>query len=92
MATPPIPSESAHDAAQQSIAQSTSLALSDATDNLRNLNTISTTTIAVALEQFLESGDDRFITAIEQAQGVVKNGAENFGAVGKQVATVLYPK
>ena len=52
----PEAGESAVNSAQQSIAQSTALAMADATDNLRNLNTLSTTAIGVALSQFLETG------------------------------------
>ncbi|KZN35403.1 hypothetical protein [Pseudoalteromonas luteoviolacea] len=86
----PDAAESAVQSAQQSIAQSTALALSDATDNLRNLNTLSTTAIGVALSQYIETGDDKFSKIIEDAQSIVSRGADNFSAVGEKIATVLH--
>jgi hypothetical protein len=86
----PDASESAVANAQQSIAQSTALAMADATDNLRNLNTLSTTAIGVALSQFLETGDTKYVEAISAAQSIVSQGAENFSVVGEKIATVLH--
>ncbi|MFM2480553.1 hypothetical protein [Celerinatantimonas sp. YJH-8] len=87
---PPDPERSAYYSAHQSIAQSTALALADATDNLRNINTISTTAISAALSQLIETGDLRYIDMINHAQQLVANGADNFGAVGEKIATVLF--
>lgn len=86
----PEANESAVNSAQQSIAQSTALAMADATDNLRNLNTLSTTAIGVALSQFLETGDSKYVEAISTAQSIVSQGAENFSVVGEKIATVLH--
>ncbi len=86
---PPSPAFTAVNNAQQSIAQSTALALADATDNLRNINTLSTTAIGVALSKYIESGDPKFNTVIEDAQSLVSRGADNFGKVGEQIAIVL---
>jgi len=86
--TPPV--QSAINNAQQSIAQSTAIALSDATDNLRNLNTISTTAIGVALSQYLETGDVKYSNIIAEAQNVVSRGAENFSSVGDKISIVLH--
>lgn len=72
--------------AQQSIAQSSALAMADATDNLRNLNTLSTTAIGVALAQFIETGDPKYSSMIEEAQKVVTTGADQFGHVGQQIS------
>ncbi|CCN46469.1 conserved hypothetical protein [Vibrio nigripulchritudo MADA3029] len=87
--SPPDQENSAFNAANQSVAQSSAIALADATDNLRNLNTLSTTAIGTALSQMLETGDTKYFEIIDQAQRVVTNGAENFGVVGEKVATVL---
>lgn len=88
---PPLgPAYTAVNNAQQSIAQSTALALSDATDNLRNLNTLSTTAIGVALSQYIESGDPKFSEVLQEAQNVVTRGVENFGGVGEKIAIVLH--
>ncbi|NVK72143.1 hypothetical protein C0J08_20200 [Marinomonas sp. CT5] len=89
---PPDADMSALNAANQSVAQSTAMALADATDNLRNLNTLSTTAIGTALSQLLETGDTKYMDIITQAQNVVSNGAENFGAVGEKIASVLYDR
>ena len=86
----PEPTNAAVNSAQQSIAQSTAIALADATDNLRNLNTLSTTAIGVALSQYIETGDATFSGIIQEAQQVVTRGAENFSAVGEKITTVLH--
>lgn len=93
MYTNKAPSEPAYTAvnnAKQSIAQSTALALADATDNLRNLNNLSSTAIGVALSQFIESGDPKYVDVIHEAQDVVTRGVENFGSVGEKIAVVLH--
>ncbi len=87
---PPEPAFSAVNSAQQSIAQSTAMALADATDNLRNLNTLSTTAVGVALSQYIETLDPQFSSVIEEAQNVVHRGAENFSVVGEKIATLLH--
>lgn len=87
---PPEANHTAVNSAQQSIAQSTALALADATDNLRNLNTLSTTAIGVALSQYIESGDPKYGDIIQEAQEVVTRGADNFGVVGEKIATLLH--
>lgn len=87
---PPEPANSAVNSAQQSIAQSTAIALADATDNLRNLNTLSTTAIGVALSQYIETGDAKFSGIIQEAQQVVTRGTDNFSAVGEKISNVLH--
>lgn len=87
---PKPPTENAVSSAEQSIAQSTALALADATDNLRNLNTLSTTAIGVALSQYIETLDPKFADVIKEAQSVVSRGAENFSVVGEKIAIVLH--
>lgn len=74
---------------QQSVAQSTAIAIQDATDNLRNLNTISTTAVGVALSQMLETGDLKYADLIGEAQKVVTTGAENFSVIGSRAANVF---
>lgn len=87
---PPAPANAAVNSAQQSIAQSTAIALADATDNLRNLNTLSTTAIGVALSQYIETGDTKFSSIIHEAQQIVTRGTDNFSAVGDQINNVLH--
>ena len=75
--------------AGHSIAQSSAIAMQDATDNLRNLNTLSTTAIGVALSQDVLTGDPKFGEMIQEAQKIVSNGADNFEVVGTKVANVF---
>ena len=75
--------------ARQSVAQSTALAVQDAVANLRNLNSISATAIGVSLAQYIQTGDYKFVCAINQAHKVANNAAENFGAIGTQAGLVL---
>ena len=80
--------------AQQSVAQSSAIAIQDAADNLRNLSTITTTAIGVALAQLLATGDPKYAKVIEEAQKVMLKGTENFADIGKKSAQVLqdFPK
>ncbi len=79
--------------AYQSVAQSTALAIQDATDNLRNINTISATVMGVAMAQLLETKDTTYITIMEQATKMSADAAANFQTIGVNAANVLkaYP-
>lgn len=79
--------------AYQSVAQSTALAIQDATDNLRNINTISATVLGVAMAQFLETKDPSYIQAMEYAVKMSAEAANNFKTIGVNAADVLkgYP-
>ncbi len=80
--------------AQQAVAQSAAIAIQDAADNLRNLSTITTTAIGVALAQLLATGDEKYAKVIEEAQKVMVNGTENFASIGEKASKVLqdFPK
>lgn len=80
--------------AQQSVAQSSAIAIQDATDNLRNLSTITSTAIGVALAQLLATGDPKYSTVIEEAQKVMTKGTENYAKVGEKATQILsnFPK
>ena len=75
--------------AYQSVAQSTAIAIQDATDNLRNLNTISTTAIGVALAQFIATKEPIYKEIIQEAQGVATVANTNFLNIGTNSAKVL---
>lgn len=75
--------------AYQAVAQSTALAVQDATDNLRNINTISATALGVAMAQFLATKDPQYVTAIEEAQKMATAAASNFKTIGVNAADVL---
>lgn len=80
--------------AQQAVAQSSAIAIQDAADNLRNLSTITTTAIGVALAQLLATGDPKYSKVIEEAQKVMAKGTENYAKVGEKAAKILsdFPK
>lgn len=79
--------------AYQSVAQSTALAIQDATDNLRNINTISATAMGVAMAQFLETKDPAYVQAIELATKMSVEAANTFQVIGVNAASVIkaYP-
>ena len=83
-------SEKSHFAkAQQGVAQSTVIAVQDATDNLRNLSTITTTAIGVALSQLMLTGDPKYQKVIEESQKVLKKATENLATVGEISVKIL---
>ncbi len=75
--------------AQQAVAQSTAIAVQDAADNLRNLSTVTSTAIGVALAQLLATGDPKYVQVIEEAQKALVKGTENFADVGAKSAKIL---
>lgn len=93
--TPQVIYEEGAGKAYQSVAQSTALAIQDATDALRNINTISVTAIGVAIAQMLESPATavQYQAVITQIFTVNAKAAENYTAIGKDAITILkdYP-
>ncbi|MDN3610576.1 hypothetical protein ACODM8_02290 [Vibrio ostreicida] len=75
--------------AKQSVAHSTAIAVQDAADNLRNLNTISTTAIGVALSELIATGDPKYLKVIAQAQQIMEKGTANFAELGNKAAEVV---
>lgn len=75
--------------AYQSVAQSTAIAVQDATDALRNMSTIATTAVGVAMAQYLATGDDKYAKVISQAQLVMQGATKDFANVGEAAASVL---
>jgi len=73
----------------QSVAQSTAIAVQDAADYLRNIATISSTAQGVAMAQLLATGEDKYVTALEQAQKMTVQATSNFRDVGSNAADVL---
>ena len=80
---------SAKTKAQQAVAQSTAIAVQDAADNLRNVSTITTTAISVALAQLLATGDKKYVDVIDTAQKAMSNTIENYAQVGEKSAKIL---
>jgi hypothetical protein len=75
--------------ALQAVAQSTAIAVQDAADNLRNISTVTATTISVALAQLLATGDPKYVMVIETAQTAMTNTIENYASVGEKSAKIL---
>ncbi|WP_394239852.1 hypothetical protein [Vibrio astriarenae] len=65
--------------AKLSFAQSGAVAVADSVDALRNINSIRTTTIGVALSHMLESDDDRYPKVIKEATKIGQQEIDNFG-------------
>lgn len=72
--------------AKHSVAQTTAIAVQDAADTLRNLNTISTTAIGVAMSQLAETGDPKYLAVIEKAQEIMERGTKNFADLGDKAS------
>lgn len=62
--------------AYQSVAQSTAIAVQDATDALRNISTIAT-------------GEEKYAKVMAQAQALMQGATDDFAKVGSAAATVL---
>ncbi|MCF6459133.1 hypothetical protein [Pseudoalteromonas sp. MMG024] len=76
--------------AYQSVSQSSAIAVQDATDNLRNINTMATTAMGVAMAQMLATGDvAKYSQIIDAANTMVSDGASNFKTVGENAGTLL---
>lgn len=76
--------------ALQSISQSSAIAVQDATDNLRNINTMATTAMGVALSQMLATGNTTtYGEILKQVNEMVKGSTTNFETVGKKASGIL---
>jgi hypothetical protein len=76
--------------AYQSVSQSSAIAVQDATDNLRNINTMATTAMGVAMAQMLATGEvDKYKSIIDAATSMVTNSTTNFHLVGKGAGHLL---
>lgn len=76
--------------AYHSVAQSTAIAVQDAANYLRNLSTLSSTAVGVAMSQLLATGDtEKYAPVIQAAQSLVASGAATFKTIGFNAADVL---
>ena len=75
--------------AYQSVAASTAIAVQDATDYLRYVETVSATALGVAMAQLLATGDSKYATAIQIAQSMANEAAASFKTIGADAADVL---
>ncbi|CDU04690.1 conserved hypothetical protein [Vibrio coralliirubri] len=75
--------------ANLSVAQSGAIAVSDAVDALRNVNSIRTTTIGVALSLMLESDDERYTKVIQEATKIGALEIDNFGETASKARELI---
>ena len=74
--------------AYQSVAQTAAIAIQDAADYLRNVQTMTTTATGLALAQ-LFAGNAQATQVITQAQLVMTNGVASFTSICTAVTAVL---
>ncbi len=76
--------------AYQSVAQSSAIAVQDATDYLRNVGTIMTTALGVATAEYLATQNPLLLKFMKNdVPKVMEDAAKHFATVGKDAATVL---
>ncbi|AQM69927.1 hypothetical protein ACOMICROBIO_LMKGKHOH_04029 [Vibrio sp. B1FIG11] len=62
----------------KSLAQSGALAVQDAANSFRDMNTLLTTASGVALANFIESGDASYLQALDKINEQAKASKDNF--------------
>ena len=79
--------------AYQSVAQSTAIAIGDASMYLRNIQTISSTAAATAIAKFLSTENPEFLAIVPIALAMVSVAGVQFTTIGIGAGTVLrgYP-
>lgn len=93
---PPVPVDPAElrGKAYQSVAQATALAIQDAADYLRNVSTMSSTALGVAMAQYLATADhpgagERYAAVIAATQQMMAAAVTNFEAMGASAENLL---
>lgn len=71
--------------ANKSMAQTGALAVQDAATNMRDMNTLLSTASGAALAKFLESGDTKYLAALENLNKQAKTSTEHFISLFKSV-------
>jgi hypothetical protein len=74
--------------AYQSVAQSTAIAIQDATDALRNISTIATTATGVVVAQLL-AGDEKNSPMLQQIQSIMASATQDYVAIGQAATQIL---
>lgn len=76
--------------AYQSVAQSSAIAIQDATDQLRNFGTIGATAAGVAVAQMLATGDvAKYTPILKEINTMLENSANNYSTVGKKATGMI---
>lgn len=78
--------------AYRAVAQSTAIAIQDAVENLRNINTVAATIIGAASAQAIDdpANADQMHKVIEMAQKITEDAIENLRKVGIVSNEVLH--
>jgi hypothetical protein len=63
-------------------AQAAAIAVQDAVDALRNATTLATVASGAAFLQFLETGDSRYLEALQHGGKLVDKAIADYGAIG----------
>lgn len=74
--------------AYQSVAQSTAIAIQDATDALRNISTIATTATGVVVAQMM-MGDEKNAAMLPKIQAIMTNATSDYASIGQAAAKIL---
>lgn len=72
---------------EKSMAQTGALEVQDAATNMRDMNTLLSTASGAALAKFLESGDTKYLAALENLNKQAKISTEHFINLFKSVNT-----
>jgi hypothetical protein len=77
--------------AYQSVAQSSAIAIQDATDALRNVTTIATAAAGVAIAHLLAAPDPhgQYTAALKSAQDMMTQATTDYANIGQAAATIL---
>lgn len=75
--------------AYQSVAQSSAIAVQDATDALRNISTIATTAAGVAIAQLLATGKPQYAEALKSVQDMMTNATTDYTSIGKAATDIV---
>ncbi len=77
----------------QAVSMSTAHAIQDATDYVRNVTTIATTAIGMALSKLVETKDPAYGKIIETAQQTINTAATNMKTIGAAATEIAkgYP-
>ncbi|MEM7353348.1 MAG: RebB family R body protein [Acidobacteriota bacterium] len=74
----------------KAVAQAAVIAIQDAVDHLRQLQTLSITAISVAMAGLLETGEPRFNEAIREAEALVDRGAEQMQRIAREAEDMVH--
>lgn len=75
--------------AYQSVAQSMAIAVQDATDHLRDVETIVSTALGVAAAKYVATGENKWFIVMQNLLKLVGTSAGNFKTIGDDSAEIL---